>query len=298
VQNLDDRRGIVKRLAMRPCLLCIAALATVWIGLLLPRSACAQNDRRLVLLEAHAASLSKNARERLHYAIADVVNSRGIELVAKKALSDKLQHCDLPGCLPQIAAATGAIYVLYVDARFAKESFHLAIQLWNTDEGRLLGRDGRDCPICDEQDLWGSAALMTRAMLERALEDAQKPTAASIAAAKPAVAPSPAVQMMPIAPVPPPADPRPGNGVTYAGLGLAVAGLSALGIGIYYWSVDGNCSDATCDYLRDTRKLGLPMTIAGGALLATGGALLVWRLWPGGTSVSLSPSGLRLAGRF
>lgn len=280
---------------MRPCLFFLAALFYVWGGVIVPRPAVAENDRRLVLIEPHAASLSKNARERLHDAIADVVKGHGIELLAKKALSDKLQHCDLPGCLPQIAAATGAIYVLYVDAKFAKESFHLAIQLWNTDEGKLLGRDGRDCPICDEQDLWGSAALMTRGLLDRALEvPASTLPPATVAAHAPAT--DFAMQVTP--PKPQAEAAYPGNAATYAGVALAVAGLSALGIGMYYWSVDGNCSDSTCDYLRDTRKFGIPMTLGGGALLAVGGGLLAWRFWPRGASVSLSPSGLRLAGSF
>jgi hypothetical protein len=289
---------------MRASLPCIVTVAFLLASVGSSRFARAESERRLVVIESHSATMSRNAREHLHSAIAEVVQGHGIQVVARKMLSEKLQKCDLPGCLPQIAAATGAVFVLAVDAKFVKESFHLAIGLWNSESGKLLGRDVRDCPICDEQDLWGSAALLTKGVLDRALAAPVKPLPPSPPSPPPvaavASAPVTPVASTPaVSPVHEPVETSQASGaVAYTGLALAVVGLSAVVVGAYYWHVDGSCSDDTCDYYRDTRKLGLPMTLAGGALFAVGGGLLAWQLWPRGASVSLAPSGVRLAGRF
>jgi len=249
-------------------------------------------ERRLVIVEAPGTVLSKTARERLHGAIAEVVRQRGLTLAPSDTLPAKLLSCDLPGCLPPIAAASGAIFVLRVEARFAKESFTLAIELWHTDEVRLLGRDRRDCPICDEQDLWGSAALLTQGLLEHALREPAKVEQARLPAAG-------ADQIA--GPTTPPAVPealsaQAGHGAMYSGLALSVAGLAVLVAGAYYMAVDGN--SACCDQVRDTRKYGLPMTIGGGVALASGMGLVAWSFWHGPAKVSVGPSGVRVAGRF
>ncbi len=267
---------------------CVAALLVSLLGGALCAQAAPSDDRRLLVLESPANVLTKTARERLHAAIAEVALSQGLTIASPKGLPDKLLGCDLPGCLPSIAAASGAIFVLRVDAKYAKESFKLGLELWNSDEGKLLGKERRDCPICDEQDLWGSAALMARGLLERALRVPTTAVEASPASA-PAAQPIAAAQLTQ-------ASPSPGRPIArYSGLGLAVLGAAALATGIYYWSVDGNHVDP--DHVRDTRKLGLPMTVAGGAALLAGAGLIGWSFWPG-TTVSVAPSGLHVAGRF
>ena len=250
-------------------------------------------ETRLLILEAPGNVLTKTARERLHAAIAEVASERGLTLASQASLPDKLLNCDLPGCLPPIAAASGAIFVLRVDAKFAKESFQLALELWNSDEGKLLGKERRDCPICDEQDLWGSAAFLARGLLERAVRASAPPAsvAGTVAKSSPASAPAPVLAQTPApssstAPI-----------VRYSGWALSAVGLAALLTGIYYWSVDGSQAGSP-DWERDTRKLGIPMTIAGGAALAVGAAMVGWSFWSGSAKVSMGPAGLRLAGRF
>ena len=88
----------------------------------------------------------------------------------------------------------------------------------------------------------------------------------------------------------------PGRALRYSGWALSVAGLAVLAPGIYLWSVDGE--PARPDYVRDTRKYGLPMTIAGGVVLAAGAGLVAWSFWAGPAKITVGPSGLRVAGSF
>jgi hypothetical protein len=273
---------------MRIRVSCAAALVAVLIGASASATAAPAEERRLLVLEAPGNVLTKNARERLHAAIGEVATGYGLVLASAKSLPEKLLGCALPGCLSPIAAASGAIFVLRVDAKFIKESFKLSVELWHSDEGKLLGRERRDCPICDEQDLWGSAALMTQGMLARALREPSKPAPAQ---------PTPPLVMPPVTPAltQTPAAP-PGRAWQYAGIAMSAAGLAVLATGIYLWSVDGH--PAQPDHVRDTRKYGLPMTLGGGAVLVAGAGLLVWSFWSGPAQITLGPSGMRVAGRF
>ncbi len=268
--------------------------------LLIPQAAQAagmtdEGDKRLVIVESQGSQLSKKAREHLRTAIGDVVIRHGLQLVPSHTLSDKLLRCELPGCLPQIAGATGAMLVLRVEAKYAKESFKLAIELWNSDEGKRLGHEERDCPICDEQDLWGSAALLVQGLLDRAVPTVNPTIEAPQVAPGPAVLPAPAAPGLALTqPLPSPS----GAWLGYAGIGLATVGAALLGTGIYYIAVDGDQACTRCDWVNDTKKDGLGLAIGGGAALAVGAGLAVWRLWPSAPAVSLGPSGLTVAGRF
>jgi hypothetical protein len=276
---------------------CLAALALLLVRGSAPvHAAGTAADKRLVVIEPSSPSqLSKSAKEHLRKEIADVVKRNGILLVPSTTVSDRLLHCDIPGCLPQIAAATGATLVLQVEARFAKESFKLAIHLWNADEGKLLGKDGRDCPICDEQDLWGSAGLLTQGLIEQALRQPPKDSPLIPPSAAPR-APPPA-SLVPTSAVPQ-AEAKGSGMVTYSGLALAAAGLATLVAGAYYISVDGKSACSKCDGVRDTSKYGWPLAIAGGVALVGGASLVTWSLWPSNAQVAVGPGGLQLAGRF
>jgi hypothetical protein len=282
---------------MNLCFSSLAALA--WLLLCGAPSAHAAEtaaDKRLVVIESSTSGqLSKNAKERLRKAIAEVVTQSGITLVPSATLPDRLLHCEIPGCLPQIAAATGATLVLHVQARFAKESFKLTLHLWDADEGKLLGKDGRECPICDEQDLWGSAALLAQGLLEQGLRPPERvspliPPSAVVAPPTPLVTP----------PAAPPVDEAKGPNkiAEYSGFALAAAGLATLLAGSYYIIVDGKSACSKCDDLRDTSKYGRPMVIVGGVALLGGAGLVTWSLWPANTQVAVGPSGLQLSGRF
>jgi hypothetical protein len=258
----------------------------------------ADSSKRLVLIESPACRLSKSGREQLRTAIGDVVVRHGIEIVPSQTLPEKLLRCDLPDCLPQIAAASGAALVLRVEAKYAKESFTLGIELWNSDQGKLLGREARDCPICDEQDLWGSAALLVQGLLDRASQEREQ-----VAEVPPSAAPTMPPKHVPStdATTVPATEAQPGHSrklVGYAGLALAVVGASLLATGVYYVAVDGKPTCDECDWDRDTAKYGRPIAIGGGAVLAVGAGLLLWRFWPSAPAVSLGPSGVLLAGRF
>jgi hypothetical protein len=284
---------------MHSRLSCLAAFAWLLLrGSTVAHAAAVPDEKRLVVIEPSPGShLSRNARERMHKEIVDVVKRNGITLVPSATLPDRLLHCEIPGCLPQIAAASGATLVLQVEARFAKESFKLAIHLWNADVGKLLGKDGRDCPICDEQDLWGSAGLLTQGLIEQALRQPPKdspliPPSAAVAPQTPPPAP------LVTTPAVPHAEARSSGVAAYSGIALAAAGLATLVVGAYYISVDGNSACFQCDKVRDTSKYGWPMAVAGGAALLGGAGLVTWSLWPAHTQVAVGPAGLHLAGRF
>jgi hypothetical protein len=276
---------------MRIWFSCIAVTIGLLVVMAFPPYAAA-NDNRLIVIESPGTQLSKAAREHLHKAITEVVERHGIAIVPPTTLSGKLLRCDFPSCLPQIAAVSGATYVLRVFAKYASESFKLSVELWHSEEGKLLASEGRDCPICDEQDLWGSAALVTQGVLNRSLNSPEK------AGLVPAPHPGPFAQP----PVPTPAtqivSQRPGKLVEYTGFALVLSGLCGVAFGVYYLSVDGDSACFMCDKVRNTRKYGLPLTIAGGVALVGGAGLLAWRFWPASTMVSIGPAGLSVAGRF
>jgi len=271
---------------------CLAAIVCLLLGGVTPARAASPEQQRMVVVDAiTGGALSADGQERMRKEIAEVVVRNGLLLVPTETLPARLQHCEIPGCLAQVAAASGAMLVLAVDARFAKESFKLTVALWNADEGKLLGKDTRDCPICDEQDLWGTAALVTQALLERTVRPAQGPRVAAAATNVPPAGASMAT----------PAQGDDGNSgdvAVYSGVALAVAGLATLAVGTYYISVDGKSACMNCDRVRDTRKYGLPMAIVGGVAVAGGAGLLTWAFWPRQAQVSVFPMGLQLAGSF
>ncbi len=279
---------------------CLAALAWLLAGGPARADASTADDTRLVVIEPSSpGQLSRGSKERLRKEIAEVIKRNGITLVPSTVLPDRLLHCEIPGCLPQIAAASGASLVLHVEARFAKESFKLAIQLWNADEGKLLGKDGRACPICDEQDLWGSAALLTQGLIEKALRATAKvapeiPRSAAPQTVPKAPPPAPLVTV----PVIPKAEPERSGMLAYSAIALAGAGLATLVAGSYYVAVDGKSACSRCDRVRNTSKYGWPMAIVGGVALLGGTGLLTWSLWPAHAQVVAGPTGLQLAGRF
>jgi len=299
-KNLDCVPGIVKRPGMHFRFPCLAALA--WLLLRSPDPAYAGgtgNDNRLVVIESSSSGqLSKNAKEHLRQEIADVVKRKGITLVPSSTLPDRLLHCEIPGCLPQIAAASGATLVLHVEARFAKESFKLTIHLWNADEGKLLGKDGRNCPICDEQDLWGSAALLAQGLIEQGLRPPARGALLTPPPAAVVLAASPQAPRMTAPELPQPQGKSSDKLAEYSGFALAAAGLATLVAGSYYISVDGHSACFQCDKKRDTSKYGWPMALAGGVALLGGSGLVTWSLWPTHAQVAIGPAGLQLGGRF
>ena len=271
---------------------CLAVIVGLLLGGVAPARAASPEQQRMVVVDAiTGGALSADGQERMRKEIADVVVRNGLLLVPTETLSARLQHCEIPGCLAQVAAASGAMLVLAVDARFAKESFKLTVALWNADEGKLLGKDTRDCPICDEQDLWGTAALVTQALLERTVRPAQGPRVAAAPTNVPRAGASMATPAQGD-------DGKSGDVAVYSGVALAVAGLATLAVGTYYISVDGKSACMSCDRVRDTRRYGLPMAIVGGVAVAGGAGLLTWAFWPRQAQVSVFPMGLQLAGSF
>jgi hypothetical protein len=270
----------------------LASIVGLLLGSSTPARAASPEQQRMVVVEATTGgALSADRQERMRKEIADVITRNGLLLVPTETLPDRLQHCEIPGCLAQVAAASGAMLVLAVDAHFAKESFKLTVALWNADEGKLLGKDTRDCPICDEQDLWGTAALITQGLIERTVRPAPGPRLAAVAATTPpagASATTPAQG----------GDGNSGSLAVYTGLGLVVAGLATLAVGTYYISVDGKSACTSCDRVRDTRKYGLPTAIVGGVATVGGAGLLTWAFWPRQAQVSIGPMSVQLAGRF
>jgi hypothetical protein len=294
-KKIDGPGAIVKRSAMKIRHACV--VLALLVSARARALAAPTEERRLVIVEAPGNLLTKSAREQLHKAVAEVATAQGLVMAPEGSLPARLQACLLPGCLPSIAAASGAIFVLRVEATFEHESFKLAVGLWNSDSGKLLGQDRRDCPICDEQDLWGSAALMTKALLDHALREPPN--------AVPAPPPPPAkteVAPVPVAAPLPPAGTSEATGssrmVGYSGLALSLAGVVAIGVGAFYMSVDGEKVGQDSGEVRDTMKYGLPMAIGGGVALLAGAGLVAWSFWPRSAKVAVGPSGVDVAWRF
>jgi len=104
------------------------------------------------------------------------------------------------------------------------------------DLGKRLGSEERDCPICDEQDLYIAAGDLTRGLLAGALNAA--PTEPPKAVPSATLAPANPVLTAP--PTPRTEPDRAGNAGAYLGVALVTAGLAAVVVGAYYIGVDGD----------------------------------------------------------
>lgn len=138
-KRLDCVVRIVKRPRMRTFLMPLAVMTWLLAGALVSSPAMAGGEARLLILEAPGNVVTKSGREQLRAALAGVVERQGLQVAPPKALPDRLLRCNFPDCLPQLAAASGATYVLRVSAKYAKESFKLAIEIWHTEQEKLLG---------------------------------------------------------------------------------------------------------------------------------------------------------------
>jgi hypothetical protein len=98
---------------------------------------------------------------------------------------------------------------------------------------------------------------------------------------------------------------RPKNdlGLILAGSGAALAGATAMGLGIWYLHVDGRsvCKPgeiAPCDFVRDTATFGDVMLASGSGVFLLGAAAFFWGFYGDDTGVAVSPTGMVVNGRF
>lgn len=280
-------------------------LGVLVASILIGGAARAQQPRVTVRIAA-SAKTSPKAQGRLRLAIERAVTSGGLELAPNK-LPDRLVRCELPKCAGAIAAATSATHVLDVDAKLEEESFKISVALWDAGTARMLGTDGRDCLICDEQDFVEAAAERTRALLARSFAAPTPVERAPTAVAPPAVSPDASTVL--VQPAISPTRDATESGTwnvpaLVGGTGLVIAGLVSVVHGVGLLGVNGDpvCGPseaAPCDSRYNTRTPG-SLFLAAGAVAVIGGGALAW--WARPTSplsrVSLGPTGVAFTGKF
>lgn len=228
-------------------------------------------------------------------AIEQAVQDEGGRVVDASALG-----CSAADCYRRRAAGIGSTHLIIADAGYSEDfRFDLALDLLNVRTGYAVKR--RDsCEPCT----WPRAHEITRALARELALQAIADTAP--AASGPGELPS---RLSPPAGAAMGSDqPQSGAG-RWAPWGLIVAGVAVGAYGATLWALDGKeagCRSRgagiqVCPEVYDSKGIGIPLTLAGGAAVAGG---LTWLLLRGNGSgapavtASIGPGRLIVAGRF
>ncbi len=258
----------------------------------LPAAAFAQAKVVVVDTVQTTSRLKLSVRQ----AVASALDDLSVAMVPPEDLTLEDSACTDATCYASVAKRTGATYVLLVQGVANPAGYRLSLDVRDGETGRSLGTDGKDCELCAEDQFAPTikervTKLGTRVMKENA---APAQGGASVVASP---AQRPGVDASSI----PPwwEQPRP-----MIGLGLGVAGLAAIGVGIYYIAVDGNASKNSAIQnhpiiRRDTSKWGWTLVGVGGVAALAGTSMFVWGRDDGTqVEVVMGPASLGLHGKF
>jgi hypothetical protein len=281
-------------LALRVGLAVVAAHLWV-VGVALADSPRVAILPALTLDASSKSTLEADARA----ALVKAVGAQADGVLLTKLSRDKLA-CDEPQCLRQLADGVRATHLLRVQASYRRESYKLKAELWNTQEGRIIETQQRQCEVCSPGDLITEMREVATALCARLTAEPPAPQPAPPPA--PAVVPQP-VPAAALQPAPPPA-PVSHRSRTWPWVTMG-AGAAVLATGITLWAVDpiGDCPkgpDSCLDGAKRTKGWGIGLTAAGAAALIGGGAWLLLDSDEGAgkTALLVSPEGVSVKGSF
>jgi hypothetical protein len=259
---------------------------------LLPAAAFAQS--KVVVVDTVQAT--QKLKPAVRQAVAAAMDDQSVAMIPMESVTAEDLACAEPACFVSTAKRVGASYVLLVQGVANPAGYRLSLDLRDGETGRSLGTDGKDCELCAEDQFAPTIRERVSKLWTRVMRESAAPTPAAPVAATPA-ADRPGVDLSSI----PPwwEQPRP-----VAGLALGVAGLAAIGIGIYYIAVDGNASESssTADHpiiLRDTSKWGWTLAGVGGVAALAGASMFIWGRDDGThVDVVMGPTSVGLHGKF
>jgi len=266
----------------------------VLVGMaMLPAAAFAQAKVVVVDTVQATSRLKLSVRQ----AVASALDDLSVTMVSPEDLTLEDSACTDAACYASLAKRTGATYVLLVQGVANPAGYRLSLDVRDGETGRSLGTDGKDCELCAEDQFAPTikdrvTKLGTRVMKENA---------ASAQGGAAAVAGSATQRSgVDVSSIPPWWEqPRP-----MIGLGLGVAGLAAIGVGIYYVAVDGNVSKSSPlsnhpIIVRDTGKWGWTLVGVGGVAALAGTSMFIWGRDDGTqVEVVMGPASLGLHGKF
>ena len=257
----------------------------------LPAAAFAQ--ARVVVVDT--VQTTSRLKLSVRQAVASALDDLSVAMVPPEDLTLEDSACADAACYASTAKRTGATYILLVQGVANPAGYRLSLDVRDGETGRSLGTDGKDCELCAEDQFAPTIQDRVTKLWTRVMRESAAPTPAPVVATPAGQRPGVDVSAIP----PWWEQPRP-----MIGLGLGVAGLAAIGIGVYYIAVDGHASqrssiDNRPIILRDTSKWGWTLVGVGGVAALAGTSMFVWGRDDGTqVEVVMGPASLGLHGKF
>jgi hypothetical protein len=259
-----------------------------------------QSRPRVAVLQTQVVDLGKLGKQALESTILNAIESQDAEAVPYGDPGQAHPECVTPACYADVAKATGATYVLRVDATFARSTYEVQLHLWDAASNAVDTGDRQRCLVCAADDLLKTAhdqtiLLCTRRLRQPAIAAAAPPV--DTQPPPPVVAPGTDLR----ASEPAPSLPAWRRVLPWIGIGVGVPTLAA---GIALFAINNNrvCvggEPQPCAHAYDTGTRGAVLTAVGGVLaLGGGGLLLLNTRGAGDRALSISPGRLAFVGAF
>ncbi|MEK6606376.1 MAG: hypothetical protein AABZ30_01835 [Myxococcota bacterium] len=209
--------------------------------------------------------LAPEMRKSLVSELAEALGAHGYELQGPRATAARLRDARLPPrcvigpCLAKVGKILGTRLVLVGAVEGEGTTFDLSVTVLETREGRAVAQAAERCDVC------------TFAEVQSAMRRLAQKLAGELAAAMPPVSPraseaeaggAATTSSGPIWP-----------GWKWIALG---AGVVAVGVGGYVFSLDGDCATTACDERYTTGGAGMVLLGAGSAALGGAGLMLLF----------------------
>jgi hypothetical protein len=278
------------------------SLLLVLLGMVLCPVIAQAGDTKVGVVDTIQASLplKLNARQ----AVASALDELGVAMVPLEDMTTEDAACTESDCFRASAKRVGATHLLLVAGVANPAGYRLSLDVRDSDSGRSLGTDGKDCELCSEDQFSTTLQERVTSLWKRIAREEARAKAAASKRHLQAVAGD--AEEKPTAP-PPPA-PIWTQRTPMFGLSLGVLGLVGIGFGAYYIAVDGNTIESTHPadaaqshpvIVRDTGKWGWSFLGLGAVSVLAGSAMVIWGRDDGTTvSVAVGPSSLGLQGKF
>jgi hypothetical protein len=263
-----------------------------------PRVAVIETKNTAIVIGAKDAADRAHGRREIAEAVSTAVERAGGQIVAPPQAPEE---CASQECVKRVGSASGATYVLVIDAAFDQDSFKLHLDMWSASSGDHLDGEGQDCDGCTVNDLTKALRDRTTLLCDRVFRAEQSTPTPKLVAPPPVPSPTAAPALSVTTTVPPPVhQPALQSGKLILGGSLAALGIAGIVTGSVYLHEDGeqtNC-ESVCRSVYNTRTLGISV-LAGGLVAGGIGGWLLWSaLTAHDATVAVGPGSIAIAGRF